>query len=69
MKNGSKNWLITGACSGIGAAVTQMARARGDSVTALDIDATRGDEMAASTGASFMTCDVSQPEDWQQKEI
>jgi NAD(P)-dependent dehydrogenase (short-subunit alcohol dehydrogenase family) len=66
MKNGSKNWLITGACSGIGAAVTQMARARGDTVTALDIDATRGEEIAASTGASFMTCDVSQPEDWQK---
>ena len=62
----AKSWLVTGACSGIGAAVTRMATARGDQVWALDISPERGAELATETGAHYVNCDVSQPQAWQQ---
>lgn len=66
-----KQWLVTGACSGIGEAVTRMATAKGDAVLALDVNETRGHTLAAETGANFVACDVSQAEHWQRlvKEI
>ena len=60
----AKHWLITGACSGVGAAVVRLARARGDRVTALDIDSETGTAMAAETGMHFVSCDVSQTSAW-----
>ena len=57
-------WLVTGAGSGIGAAVVAAATTAGDRVLALDIDAHNGEQVAQRTGATFQRCDVSDPEHW-----
>ena len=44
-------WLVTGASSGIGAAVTRLAREAGHDVLALDVDDEAGATLAAETGA------------------
>lgn len=59
-------WVVTGASSGIGAAVVKAARRAGERVLALDIDDATGTQLAAETGAIYQHCDVSKPEDWQQ---
>lgn len=58
-------WLVTGAGSGIGAALIRSIRASGDRVLALDINAEAGQALAAETGADFQHCDVSDPDDWK----
>ena len=58
-------WMVTGAASGIGAAVTRMARGTGARVLALDVNDADGSVLAAETGADFRHCDVSSPHDWQ----
>ena len=62
----AKSWLVTGAASGIGAAVVRMAAARGDSVIALDVNDSEGQALAADTGATYMHCDVSSQDAWDQ---
>ena len=57
-------WLVTGAGSGIGAAVVAAATTAGDRVLALDIDTHNGEQVAQRTGATFQRCDVSDPEHW-----
>ena len=57
-------WLVTGAGSGIGAAVVAAATAAGDRVLALDIDSRNGQQVAQRTGATFQQCDVSDPDHW-----
>ena len=57
-------WVITGAVSGIGAAVTRAAANSGAQVLALDVNDTVGAQIAAETGALYQHCDVSNPEDW-----
>lgn len=59
-------WVVTGAGSGIGAALVRAARKAGDVVLALDINAENGKRLAAETGALFQRCDVSDPNDWQK---
>jgi NAD(P)-dependent dehydrogenase (short-subunit alcohol dehydrogenase family) len=59
-------WVITGASSGIGAAVVKAARQSGDRVLALDIDDRAGARLADETGAEFQHCDVGNPDDWQR---
>lgn len=61
----SSLWLVTGAASGIGAAVTRSVRAAGAQVLALDVDDAAGARLAVDTGAHFQHCDVGSPEDWQ----
>lgn len=58
-------WLITGAVSGVGAAVTRRVRAGGGMALALDIDEAGGAQIAQETGAVFQRCDVSDPAAWQ----
>ena len=65
MSDNPSLWLITGAASGIGAALVRRVRASGDQVLALDINAEAGAELAAQTGAEFQQCDVSDPNSWQ----
>jgi len=60
-----ERWLVTGASSGLGAAVVRMARARGADVLALDVDKQGGDILCAQTGAQFVQCDVGDPDAWQ----
>lgn len=57
-------WLITGAASGIGAAVTQAICATDARVLALDVDDVRGARISAGTDALYQHCDVADPNDW-----
>jgi len=61
----SSLWLVTGAASGIGAAVARSVRAAGAQVLALDVDDAGGERLAVETGARFQHCDVGSPDDWQ----
>ena len=54
--------LITGAASGFGRALTEALAARGVKVLACDVDEEAGRAVAEATGASFVACDVSDPE-------
>ncbi len=58
-------WVITGAASGIGAATTKLARARGDRVLMLDVDEQAGNALAAATGSHFVRCDVASELSWE----
>lgn len=57
-------WVITGAASGVGAAVVRYASAEGAEVLALDVNDTAGQALAGETGAVYAHCDVSDPESW-----
>ena len=59
-------WLVTGAGSGIGAALVRNIRETGDRVLALDINDEAGSALAAETGADYQHCDVSDPGDWRE---
>lgn len=61
----SQLWVITGASSGIGAAVTRAVIEYGARALILDVDDTTGTALAAQTGAIYQHCDVSDPDDWQ----
>jgi NAD(P)-dependent dehydrogenase (short-subunit alcohol dehydrogenase family) len=54
--------LITGAASGFGRALTETLIGRGVRVVACDVDEAAGAELAESSGALFVACDVSDPE-------
>lgn len=57
-------WVVTGAVSGIGAAVTHMAAETGATVLALDIGDEAGDALAAQPNVIYRHCDVSDLNDW-----
>ena len=59
-------WIVTGAASGIGAAVVRAARHTGVNVLALDVDEAKGLALASETGALFRRCDISDMAQWQQ---
>jgi len=63
--NGKHLWLVTGAASGIGAAVVRTVTGSGSPVLALDVDDKAGQALAAETGATYLHCDVSSQQDWQ----
>ena len=50
--------LVTGGASGIGAAVARRLAARGSAVVVADVDAERGEAVAAEIGGAFVPCDV-----------
>lgn len=56
---------ITGAASGIGAAVARQLARAGARVVLIDVDAERGAKLAAELGGTFARCDVSDPADWE----
>lgn len=58
-------WLVTGAASGIGAAVVKAVAGLGSPVIALDVDDRAGAALAADTGATYRHCDVSSYGHWQ----
>jgi NAD(P)-dependent dehydrogenase (short-subunit alcohol dehydrogenase family) len=62
----SSLWVVTGAGSGIGAALVRGLREAGHQVLALDINEATGEALANETGATFQRCDVSSPDDWDQ---
>ena len=59
-------WIVTGAASGIGAAVVRAAKKSGANVLAIDVDQARGIALAEETGALYQLCDVGDPTHWQQ---
>ena len=58
-------WIITGAASGIGAAVVRAAKKSGANVLALDVDQAKGLALAEETGALYRLCDVGDLTQWQ----
>ncbi len=59
-------WIVTGAASGIGAAVVRAGRAAGEPVLALDIDDAAGEALAGDTGAAYRHLNVADPEAWRE---
>jgi len=53
--------LVTGGAAGIGAAIVGAFRGQGHAVTFCDRDVAAGDALAASTGATFVAMDVTDP--------
>ncbi|UWU31384.1 SDR family oxidoreductase (plasmid) [Rhizobium sp. WSM1274] len=51
--------LVTGGASGIGAEMVKAFAAQGANVAFIDIDAEEGAKLAASIGATFAACDVT----------
>lgn len=51
--------IVTGAASGLGAATARMLASHGVKVAALDLDAERGEAVAAQIGGVFCACDVT----------
>ena len=56
--------LVAGGASGLGAATARRLHAAGAAVTVADLDAERGEALAAELGerAAFVACDVTRPE-------
>lgn len=57
-------WVVTGAASGIGAAVTRSVAKAGGKVLALDVNDGAGRTLADETGAIYRHCDVTDLDDW-----
>jgi len=58
----SRRVLVTGGASGFGAEVARQLRARGDAVVLCDVDEAGGKAVADELGATFLPCDVSDPD-------
>ncbi len=56
------NALVAGGASGLGAATARRLRDAGARVTIADLNADRGEALAGEIGATFVTCDVTEPE-------
>jgi len=65
MTGNSRVWVVTGAASGIGAAVTRAVASMGQRVLALDVADKDGQAIAESCGAIYQHCDVGNASDWQ----
>ncbi len=59
-------WIVTGAASGIGAAVVRAVKELGENVVAVDVDQAKGIALAEETGALYWHCDVGDLTQWQQ---
>jgi NAD(P)-dependent dehydrogenase (short-subunit alcohol dehydrogenase family) len=63
--NSPQTWLVTGAASGIGAAVVRAVCQAGHQVLALDVNDAAGQRLASETGAIYRHCNVADPADWE----
>jgi NAD(P)-dependent dehydrogenase (short-subunit alcohol dehydrogenase family) len=54
--------LVAGGASGLGAATARRLQAAGGRVTIADVNAERGEALAAELDAAFVPCDVTKPE-------
>jgi NAD(P)-dependent dehydrogenase (short-subunit alcohol dehydrogenase family) len=57
--------LVVGGASGLGAATARTLAERGASLTLADVNAERGEALAAELGARFVACDVREEEQVQ----
>jgi NAD(P)-dependent dehydrogenase (short-subunit alcohol dehydrogenase family) len=57
--------LVAGGASGLGAATARLLHERGAAVTIADVNAEKGEELAAELGARFVACDVREEEQVQ----
>ncbi len=57
--------LVVGGASGLGAATARALAARGAVLTLADVNAERGDALAAELGARFVACDVREEQQVQ----
>jgi len=53
--------LVCGGASGLGAATARRLRAEGAQITIADVNADRGETLAAELGGAFAACDVTDP--------
>ena len=60
-----KVFIVTGGASGLGEGTARMLAAEGARVVIADLQADRGQAVAAETGGVFVKCDVSQEVDGQ----
>jgi NAD(P)-dependent dehydrogenase (short-subunit alcohol dehydrogenase family) len=58
--------LVTGGASGVGAAVVRRLAGEGASVVVVDVDAGRGEPLAAEVGGRFVATDVGDPAAWNR---
>ena len=61
-----KVFIVTGGASGLGEGTARMLAAHGAKVVVADLQAERGQKVAAEIGGAFVRCDVSQEADGQQ---
>jgi NAD(P)-dependent dehydrogenase (short-subunit alcohol dehydrogenase family) len=61
-----KVFIVTGGASGLGEGTARMLAAHGAKVVVADLQAERGQKVAAEIGGTFVRCDVSQEGDGQQ---
>lgn len=61
----NKVFIVTGGASGLGEGTARMLAAEGAKVLVLDMQADKGQAVAASIGGAFMRCDVSSETDAQ----
>jgi NAD(P)-dependent dehydrogenase (short-subunit alcohol dehydrogenase family) len=60
-----KVFIVTGGASGLGEGTARMLAANGGKVVVADVQAERGQQVAAEIGGQFVKCDVSQEADGQ----
>jgi NAD(P)-dependent dehydrogenase (short-subunit alcohol dehydrogenase family) len=60
-----KVFIVTGAASGLGEGAARALAARGAKVVVADLQADRGEAVAAAIGGAFLKCDVTQEADGQ----
>ena len=62
----NKVFIVTGGASGLGEGTARMLAAHGGKVVIADLQADRGEAIAAEIGGRFVRCDVSQEADGQR---
>src|SRR5690349_8230642 len=60
-----KVFIVTGGASGLGEGTARMLAANGGKVVVADLQADKGEALAAELGGAFVRCDVSQEADGQ----
>ena len=65
MDIGGRVFIVTGGASGLGEGTARMLAAQGGKVVVADLQAERGQAVAAEIGGVFVRCDVSQEADGQ----
>ena len=61
-----KVFIVTGGASGLGEGAARALAAKGAKVVVADLQADKGEAVAAALGGAFVKCDVSQEADGQQ---